>query len=788
MKRTMEKARILLARFMAMVMLLGIVLPVLPVLADGETMQGPENKPITVEDGDMKIGDVPVTNPPKILDGDLNPNPKVTDAPVNTALDVSSKTSASEFEVDGNVSLKNTRDNVNEVTAVKTTASGEKGDSDVLVTKDVNAEGNGNKVVTAVDTSAQNGGSAETKVEGSANAASSDGNAVAVTVSAEGKGSTAAAEVDGKAVASSDSGKETAVEVKASQQGKAEAKIGEGAEGQVRVEAQGGAAATLKIESGGVTAEVVGGGVYIDNKDSTVTVDISGEVEVEGFEGIRSDTQIREGKTAETDITVNGNITATGGGNGPGGTDSAIGVLLSTKAEGTVTNAAVTGDITAKATDGSSGVELNTQYGSEINLTLTGDIVSGKAEGTGNAIGALVVNDGGTLTYTQTGDITATGNTGSGMTVVGNTDYHFEAVEADVHSSPYDGTEEPQEEAKKIHITTTDGTVTNYADVYSTGTGDGKKYYTKRGEKYYQIDNVEKVIENTSETEVTVTGNVTSDECGLVVVADEDAKADIIVDGTVNGKKASVVLASDTQLGDDVTVTVWQVVPDENNNVVFTKDETEGGTVVTAADEETQKQIQYIIRIKAGQEDIIGTTGTTDFQGYRVAREGDTVTMKLNIPDGYEVTEAFGKDDGVVLEKDAKGDYYLTVKRGGGYELSVTLTEKKREEPDGGKDEAEEKPAETEEAGADTVMITYVLDNGAQNDHIRTTAAVGGKITLQPAPEREGYTFLYWKGSDVDINSPYYKEPNPDADFQFHPGATYNVKRAYNFVAVWKKN
>ena len=95
---------------------------------------------------------------------------------------------------------------------------------------------------------------------------------------------------------------------------------------------------------------------------------------------------------------------------------------------------------------------------------------------------------------------------------------------------------------------------------------------------------------------------------------------------------------------------------------------------------------------------------------------------------------------------------------------------------------------EEEETAPDTVMITYVLDNDTQYDHVRTTAGVGEKISLQAAPEREGYTFLYWKGSDVDINSPYYKEPNPDTDFQFHPGATYNVRRAYNFIAVWKKN
>ena len=126
------------------------------------------------------------------------------------------------------------------------------------------------------------------------------------------------------------------------------------------------------------------------------------------------------------------------------------------------------------------------------------------------------------------------------------------------------------------------------------------------------------------------------------------------------------------------------------------------------------------------------------------------------------------------LEKNAKGEYFLTVPRGGAVELSVKLNKLPDPEP------------ETDEP--ETVAITYILGNGTENDHIRTTAAIGEGVALHPAPERDGYTFLYWQSTDVNPGSPYYQEPDPDSDFQFRPGAIYTAKKDINFVAVWQKN
>ena len=66
-----------------------------------------------------------------------------------------------------------------------------------------------------------------------------------------------------------------------------------------------------------------------------------------------------------------------------------------------------------------------------------------------------------------------------------------------------------------------------------------------------------------------------------------------------------------------------------------------------------------------------------------MAHESDTVTLKVEVPSGYELTGAFnGTDTKVVLLKNEEGDYYLVVPRGGGVMLSVEFTEIPQPDPE----------------------------------------------------------------------------------------------------------
>ncbi len=321
-----------------------------------------------------------------------------------------------------------------------------------------------------------------------------------------------------------------------------------------------------------------------------------------------------------------------------------------------------------------------------------------------------------------------------------------------------------------------------------------------------------------SETSLTVGKDVKADTYGIKIDAADGTKADIVVEGTVSGGKGGIVLVNNTELGSGVTMTVWAVTPDQNGGVVFTEDsgksncpsyayynDPRGMTRCSGEDAEETKptpvrnteaeaQLQYIIRVRDDSKDYIATTGTTEYlaangKTYNVAHEGDTVTMKLNIPQGYEITGAYGDvDQKTQLLKDADGNYYLKVPRGGAVELSITLSkipEEKKEE----KKEELKKPEVPEIPGEPAIApIVFDMNTGDPGDNITIMPHVGDVITLKEVPVRDGYTFLYWKGSDVNPKSPYWKEPDPKTDFQYKAGASFNVKENYYFVAVWQKN
>ena len=69
--------------------------------------------------------------------------------------------------------------------------------------------------------------------------------------------------------------------------------------------------------------------------------------------------------------------------------------------------------------------------------------------------------------------------------------------------------------------------------------------------------------------------------------------------------------------------------------------------------------------------------------------------------------------------------------------------------------------------------ITYDLNGGeydGSTDDITEEYEVGTKIKIHEAPTREGYTFLYCKGSE------------------YQPGDEYTVTKDHTLVAQWKKN
>ena len=152
----------------------------------------------------------------------------------------------------------------------------------------------------------------------------------------------------------------------------------------------------------------------------------------------------------------------------------------------------------------------------------------------------------------------------------------------------------------------------------------------------------------------------------------------------MEGKEHAIVLSEET-IAENLTLTVWEVKPNDAGNIVeraqLVEDEEGGESIQYTADKDTEKLIQYIIKIEDNSKDYITATGTNDFtasngEKYQVANEGDKILVKLNIPEGKELVGAYWNVDQTEEGKllvDSEGNYYLEVPRGGGVELSLVM-------------------------------------------------------------------------------------------------------------------
>ncbi len=78
-----------------------------------------------------------------------------------------------------------------------------------------------------------------------------------------------------------------------------------------------------------------------------------------------------------------------------------------------------------------------------------------------------------------------------------------------------------------------------------------------------------------------------------------------------------------------------------------------------------------------------GDGSALDKEGdYEWAHEGDTLLLKVELQDGYELTNAYGKENqSYPFTKDESGNYYITVPRGGGIFISVETAQTSSGQP-----------------------------------------------------------------------------------------------------------
>lgn len=315
---------------------------------------------------------------------------------------------------------------------------------------------------------------------------------------------------------------------------------------------------------------------------------------------------------------------------------------------------------------------------------------------------------------------------------------------------------------------------------------DGEKVYYKYDKDEesvgYAWTEEEKDDRKGGTTKVTVVGDVQAEDTAVELeLTEAKSKIEVTVDGTVEGKEHAIVLSEDT-IAKNLTMTVWEVKPNEDGNIVERVKPAEDGEGEPeyTADKETEKLIQYIVRIQDDSKPYIATTGTRDFtagngETYQVANEGDKVLVKLTIPEGKELVGAYwdvAQSDAGKLLTDSEGNYYVEVPRGGGVELSLVMKDIPEPEPE---PQPEPVPETAKYSSAGPILTLKIQDGKVRIDFYRNGSFV---VTLEDGSKEKG-TYAF-ENDQLVLNCGSGKvQINADEPFTYTSSA--DASRTYQF-------
>ena len=319
--------------------------------------------------------------------------------------------------------------------------------------------------------------------------------------------------------------------------------------------------------------------------------------------------------------------------------------ILVTEDEGKAIEVTVNGDVTAEdRTDhynhqGCTAVDVSAAgEGSEAAITVNGDVTAtnvwtaGEDMNLDNAGISAWVGEGGKATVTVNGDVYA------GARLEGDT--------------PEDG----------YTWSAGAGAYNDGGEVTVIINGD----VTAESTKYAVGLNVKNDMPGDGNTLVQVNGDLKADTLAIRAENSSDTRMEIIVNGTVETSKDGISLEGDGN--EEVQLTFWKAETSQQGTIIRVDDENPAEKAARM-----EAAIQYIIRIEDKSSQYI-STDARQYREFQVANEGETVTLKITVPKGYEIGKVFGQQgEQMELTKDADGNYFLRVPKGGGIELSLSL-------------------------------------------------------------------------------------------------------------------
>ncbi|MBQ6752479.1 MAG: InlB B-repeat-containing protein [Clostridia bacterium] len=488
--------------------------------------------------------------------------------------------------------------------------------------------------------------------------------------------------------------------------------------------------------------------VYIDADSSTgdITEEV-GNITVSNDYG--AEVYAEEGATATL---TSGNV------------DSHYGVYVGSYGNGSTSNMTINGD----ATNGEYGIYTDAESGSETNVNVTGSVTNaeyGLYPSYTEYSATTNVNIGGDVTSDYYGiyGYYVYDNSTLNIDIAGDLKskydeaIYLEYIESGSKANINIGGDVVSEEDEGVHFHVYDNSVLNLkvggniesdsACIDICSLYDGSVFNAEIGgsligEGGFYTDDV-----YDSKVNISVKGDIKGEDYGISSeLYDNTSFVDVLVEGTISGKQP-IYLEDNAFTLNGTDVTVWKIVPNAAGNVAETYD---GSDYVPYRDFE--KKIKYIIKLEQPEG---ATLSATDADGkalakshdWDVANEGDRVLLKVDLQKGYKLLGAYNGDgEKLALLKDAAGNYYVDVTKGGGVYLSVELDR-------------------------ETYNVTLDIGEGTLDGHTGLytfSGKYGDKITLG-APTRAGYRFLYWEGS------------------RYYAGDEYTITENHTLTAVWEK-
>ena len=454
---------------------------------------------------------------------------------------------------------------------------------------------------------------------------------------------------------------------------------------------------------------------------SSTTVIVTGDVTATATNPNKSEAigvDARADITSEAEVKAeNVTVSAEGG--------TATGVSVSAH-EGSEAEVELSGNITVAKADDGIGINLLTASASESEVEVSGDVsVNADKNGTGVIISSDTYGES---ELTVDGPVTVTGEVYAQGVSIRGTNYGKTTAEFGDSITADSGAGN----ASGININVDFGG-TAEVTVKGSVTSDGIGLYTDNGTKESLID-------------VEVNGDINAATTGIVIM-DNEGETNFIVDGTVHGDTIGIKVM-DGVTSEDLSITVWKIdTTTINGEEHVVANGPDSNLKVTDNTKEIEQNILYIIKVKPSQKDIITLSGGTDKEGRYVAKEGDKVAMKVNVPAGYKLTGAFGdKGEKLPLKMDSSGNYYVIVPRGGGVFLSALLASTDGRFSMGPK--------------TDCVTVTFDLNGGhtitGNPGPIIKSVPVGTWIRLLEAPSKDGSVFERWFTEDktVKVSAP----------------------------------